>query len=237
MVARESAWFWVTNAPSVTADRPMRPVIGAGTRVKRTLICALRTAALFCATDGFGLAGLGERIGVILLGDRLHVRQRLVACGSGPGGHGAGPRALQVCSGLGGLRLIDAGIDLVERLALLDDRALAEQTAKDHARHLRTDLGHLVSRDPAGKLLLDRRAALLDDRRSRPWSARRAAATASAFLASPPPQAASSAATAIAAIDFSKWRKRGVGSVFECSPWFAPASFRRPLSISSAFAT
>jgi alkylhydroperoxidase family enzyme len=40
----------VTSAPSVTRLRPIRPVIGAGTRVKRRLICAVCSAARCCAT-------------------------------------------------------------------------------------------------------------------------------------------------------------------------------------------
>jgi hypothetical protein len=35
----------VTSAPSVNSERPIRPVIGAGTVVKRRLICATLSAA------------------------------------------------------------------------------------------------------------------------------------------------------------------------------------------------
>jgi hypothetical protein len=51
MVVSESAWLAVTSAPSVTVERPIRPLIGAGTRVKRRLTWASRSAAEFCATE------------------------------------------------------------------------------------------------------------------------------------------------------------------------------------------
>ena len=105
------------------ADRPIRPLIGAGTRVKRRLICALRSGALFCATAASACRAWATRVGIILLGDRLHLGQRLVARGPGPRGFGAGPRALEIGLRLRGLRVIDAGVDLVERLALADERA------------------------------------------------------------------------------------------------------------------
>ena len=89
------------------------------------------------------------------------------------------------------------GIDLVERLALADDRAFAEQPAQDDAGNLRPDLGHLVSRDPARKLLLERGAALLDDDVADLDGTLRAAAPAGAPAASlPPEQAAISSADA-----------------------------------------
>ncbi len=50
MLVSGSAWLAVTSAPSVNNDRPMRPVIGAGTRVKLRLIRAVCSAARFCAT-------------------------------------------------------------------------------------------------------------------------------------------------------------------------------------------
>ena len=39
-----------TSAPTVVSERPIRPVIGAGTVVKRRLMRAVSSAALFCAT-------------------------------------------------------------------------------------------------------------------------------------------------------------------------------------------
>jgi hypothetical protein len=61
------------------------------------------------------------------------------------------------------LRGIDARVDLVKRLALMDDRAFLEHALQDHARDLWTDVGGLESGDPARKLLLDRCTALLHD--------------------------------------------------------------------------
>jgi hypothetical protein len=49
MVVSGSGWLAVTSAPSVTVEIPMRPLIGAGTRVKRRLICAALSAAWFWA--------------------------------------------------------------------------------------------------------------------------------------------------------------------------------------------
>src|SRR6185295_1193284 len=98
-------------------------------------------------------------------------------------GLGAGPGALHVGGGLGGLGGIDARIDLVERLALADERAFAEQAALDDPGDLRPDFGHLVGDDAAGQLLLDRRAALLnDDIADRRSAAAPAAAAARAVL-------------------------------------------------------
>ena len=50
IVVSGSAWPLVTSAPVVNSDRPMRPVIGAGTRVKRRLMFAVSSAARVWAT-------------------------------------------------------------------------------------------------------------------------------------------------------------------------------------------
>ena len=50
IVASGSAWLVVASAPTVSSDRPMRPVMGAGTVVKRRLTRAVSRAARFCAT-------------------------------------------------------------------------------------------------------------------------------------------------------------------------------------------
>jgi hypothetical protein len=57
---------------------------------------------------------------------------------------------LQVGGRLGDLRLIDARVDLVERLSLAHDRAFGEEAPQDDTGHLRPDLGNLESGDPAG---------------------------------------------------------------------------------------
>ena len=71
--------------------------------------------------------------------------------------------ALQVRLRLRSLGIIDAGIDLIERLALSDDRAFLEKPAQDDAADLRSNVGDLESRHSAREVLNDRRAALLDD--------------------------------------------------------------------------
>ena len=102
-----------------------------------------------------------------------------------------GSGALQVGGGLGLLRRINAGIDLVERLALPDDRAFPEQAALDDTGDLRPDIGNLVSRDAARKLLLKRSAAFLnDDEADLGWSTRTAAPAAATLR----PRRASAAA-------------------------------------------
>ena len=50
MLASAVVWPAVTSAPVVTRERPMRPVIGAGTVVYFRLMRAVSRAALFCAT-------------------------------------------------------------------------------------------------------------------------------------------------------------------------------------------
>ena len=57
-MARATAWFAVTSAPGVTAERPMRPAIGERTRVKfrsmpalsRAARAAASSASAFCAS-------------------------------------------------------------------------------------------------------------------------------------------------------------------------------------------
>ena len=70
--------------------------------------------------------------------------------------------ALEVRLRLSGLGVIDAGIDLVECLALLDDRALPEKPTEDNAGDLRPDLRGLECSDAARQILHYRGAALLD---------------------------------------------------------------------------
>src|SRR6185369_16690487 len=93
----------------------------------------------------------------------LHVGERLIARGAGPGRLRAGAGALQVRGRLRGLCRIDAWVDLVERLALADDRPFAEQSPENDSRDLGPHFRHLVGGYAAGQLLLDRCTALLDD--------------------------------------------------------------------------
>jgi hypothetical protein len=46
-----SVWVAETSAPTVNSERPIRPVIGAGTVVNFRLICAVSSAARVCATE------------------------------------------------------------------------------------------------------------------------------------------------------------------------------------------
>ena len=112
---------------------------------------------------GIGLPRLCKGVGIILLGDRLHLGERLVALGAGPRRDGASPGALQVGGGLRLLGRVNARVDLVERLALAHDRAFAEQSALDDSRDLRPDIGDLIGSDPSGQFLLQWGASHLDD--------------------------------------------------------------------------
>ncbi len=71
--------------------------------------------------------------------------------------------ALEVRLRLRGLGVIDAGVDLIERLPLPDERSFAEQPAEDDAGDLRADVGDLIGGNAARQVLLDRGTALLDD--------------------------------------------------------------------------
>ena len=67
---------------------------------------------------------------------------------------------------------------------VLDMCAFTEQAALDDSGDLGPDVGHLEGRDPSGQLLLERRAALLnDDVADRGRSARAAPAAAARLLA------------------------------------------------------
>ena len=127
------------------------------------------------------LAGLGECVGVILFGDCLHFRERRITLRASPGRDCARSGALQIGGRLRLLSGIDAGVDLIKRLTLADERSLGKQPFEDHARNLRPDVGHLVGRDASRQLLLDRSTALLDDDKSdRRRPARPTASTAAA---------------------------------------------------------
>src|SRR5206468_11128923 len=104
-----------------------------------------------------------------------------IALGAGPRRDRIGAGALEVGRGLRLLGGIDAGIDLVERLALPNDRAFLEKPLLHHARNLRPNLRDLEGSDTAGKFLLKRSAALLpDDETDRGRTAGPAATAASA---------------------------------------------------------
>ena len=96
MTASGSAWLAVTSAPTVKSERPIRPLIGAGTLVKRRLIRAVSQRRIVLRDRGARLTGLRGRVGIILLGDRLHLGQRAVAVGPGLRGFGAGAGACEV---------------------------------------------------------------------------------------------------------------------------------------------
>jgi hypothetical protein len=89
---------------------------------------------------GIGLARLRNGVRIILLRDRLLLHQRFVPVGQRSSGFGLRPRCLDVRLRLRRLRVIDARIDLIERLSLMNDRAFAEQAPQDHAVHLRPDV-------------------------------------------------------------------------------------------------
>ena len=49
--ARGSVWLAETSAPTVKSDRPIRPLIGAGTVVNCRFTRAVSSAARVCATE------------------------------------------------------------------------------------------------------------------------------------------------------------------------------------------
>jgi hypothetical protein len=108
-----------------------------------------------------GLARLRGGVGIVLLADRFHLGERAIAIGADPGGLGSGACALEVGLGFGCLRLIEAGIDLVERLAGADDRAFGEEAPLDDPCDLRPHLGSLERRHAARKLGDQRHVARL----------------------------------------------------------------------------
>ena len=97
------------------------------------------------------LARGGGGVGIVLPGDRFHLRERTVARGlgggSGAGRLGAGKIGLRLC----GIRLIEAGIDLIERLAGADERSFGKGARADHARHLRPHFGAFERGGAAGE--------------------------------------------------------------------------------------
>ena len=56
MVVSGLAWLVVTSAPTVERERPMRPLIGAGTVVNLRLMRAVSSAARACATEALAWA-------------------------------------------------------------------------------------------------------------------------------------------------------------------------------------
>jgi hypothetical protein len=75
ITASGSAWLVVASAPTVSSDRPIRPVIGAGTVVKRRLIRAGLQRRAVLGHGGVRLARGRRGVGVFLSRHRLDVRQ------------------------------------------------------------------------------------------------------------------------------------------------------------------
>ena len=82
MTASGSAWLAVTSAPTVESERPIRPLIGAGTRGVAQVDPRGFERGAVLGDGGLGLPRLGGGVGIVLLGDRLHLGQRLVAVGA-----------------------------------------------------------------------------------------------------------------------------------------------------------
>src|SRR3569623_3461143 len=93
---------------------------------------------------GARLARCGGGCGIILRRDRWRRGKRAIASGLYPGRLGLCLRAGEVGRRLVGGGAIEAGVDLIARLALLDVRPLGKEAAADDAGALRASLGGLV---------------------------------------------------------------------------------------------
>jgi hypothetical protein len=111
---------------------------------------------------GRRLARGGDRVGVILLADRLHLGERLVAVGEHLLRLLVGTRALQIRLRLVGGGAIKARVDLVERLALLDEAAFGEEAAADDAGDLGADVRAFERRRASAELRGHGNAGRLD---------------------------------------------------------------------------
>ena len=98
MTASGSAWLAVTSAPTVNSERPIRPLIGAGTAGEAQVDPRRLERRTVLRDRGARLPGLRGGVGIILLGDRLHLGERPIAVGAGLRGVGVA-RALATLAG------------------------------------------------------------------------------------------------------------------------------------------
>ena len=104
---------------------------------------------------GFVFAQRRFRLVILLLAHRFHIQQLLEALGAQPGGFQGRLGARQLGPGALHVRLVEAVVDAVERLAFFHQLAFLEQPLLDDAVDLRTHLGHLVRGSAPGQLAGD----------------------------------------------------------------------------------
>ena len=110
------------------------------------------------------LPGLGRGVGIILLGDRLDLRQRAVPVGAGLGGFSRSAGIGEVRRRLVDGGLVEARVDLEQRLSLTDGGAFGEIAAANEAIDLRPHFRRLERHGPPAKLRQQRhRTGLGDD--------------------------------------------------------------------------
>ena len=103
--------------------------------------------------DGrLGLTLRGDSVGIVLLADSFGLGERAVALGSDARGFRSGGGAGEIGLRLVGRCLIEAGVDLVERLPGTDQRAFGEQATPDDAGHLRANFRRFECGGAAGQL-------------------------------------------------------------------------------------
>ena len=93
----------------------------------------------------------GLRVVVVLLADRLLFAQRHVAIGFQLRGGERGFRVRELRLGAAVRGLIQRVVDLIQRLARLNDAALGEQPLLQNAVHLRAHVGDFVRQRPPGQ--------------------------------------------------------------------------------------
>ena len=149
----------MARAPTVTFDLPIRPEIGAVTRVYARLMRAVSTAALFASISATACWSAAAGVIVILPADRIDGRQLFVALHLRPDGRHVclGPGKAGLRAGVGGL--VQGRVDLVEHVARLDIGAFGKQALLDDAAHLGPHFGDETGRGAARQLLRE------DDRR------------------------------------------------------------------------
>ena len=177
IVASGSSWLAVTSAPAVTADRPMRPVMGA-TTCRIGQVDARGLGRRLGRRDvGFVRLQRGQGVVIGLLADELDRDQFLVALDIAARGlharFGLRDRSARTVVG----RLVGRRVEPVQCRARLHFSAFAVGARLDDTGYLRAHLGNHGGRSAAWQDGLDRNALRFHGQHSdlwrRPFSRRR----------------------------------------------------------------